>query len=279
MLALILLNFLLLISKPILANPSTTEPATITSPAPTRIPPTPTPTLSPYQQAKKDYLTQQQEYQQVYLEYVDKRETHTKYGTITTEKEKIEWTQKAIISRNNLLQKYLSALKVKLLEYSNSDPTNTKKNQIELEKWISWLKEQNIIVNSLNNSDDLFQNAKNFESKYNTIQKEIYTSIIQNQYNNHKQVLLELKNLATKIQNSNQIKTEGQNWTSDSFIKIDIANDSLNVALKETNQKQYGTKFNNFYPQAKKELNKANQYALEVFNNLKSIITKFYEKQ
>ncbi|MBU1129855.1 hypothetical protein KKE45_00850, partial [Patescibacteria group bacterium] len=82
MLTLILLSFLLLISKPVLANPPTTESATIPLPTSTRIPPTPTPTLSPYQQAKKDYLTQQEEYQQVYLEYVDKRETHTKYGTI-----------------------------------------------------------------------------------------------------------------------------------------------------------------------------------------------------
>ncbi|MBU4209896.1 hypothetical protein KKC08_01910 [Patescibacteria group bacterium] len=279
MLTLILLSFLLLISKPILAIPPTTESATISLPTPTEIPPTPAPTLSPYQQAKKDYLNQQQEYSQAYLKYTEKKETHTKYGTITTEKEKMEWTKKAIISRNTLLQKYILALKTKLSEYSDNNPTNTKKNQIELEKWISWLKEQNIIVDSLSNLDDLSQNGQNFQSKYNSIQKEIYTSIVQNQCNNYEQILNELKNLATKIQNSDQIETEGQNWTSDVFIKMDIARDNLNTALKKTEQKQYGNKFNNFYPQSKKELSKTNQYSLEIFSNLKSIITKFYQTQ
>ncbi|RLC35322.1 hypothetical protein DRH14_01255 [Candidatus Shapirobacteria bacterium] len=232
-----------------------------------------------YQSAQQTYLQQQQQYQQNYLNYIEKKDTYTKYGTITAKKEKIESAKKAIISRNLLLQYYLSALNIKLRKYADNNPTTTKKNQIEINKWIAWLKEQNAIVSTFTNQDDLSVNAKSFSKKYILIKQQIYTSLIQNQVNHYQQILQQLSQLSQDIQNNPQINDQAQNWISDLSIKKDLAQEKLKRATQLMNQNTQHGQPANSYPTSKKEILKAKQYSVQILQDLKSIIVKFYQSQ
>jgi hypothetical protein len=237
---------------------------------------TPTPPL--FDQYKKDYLYQYDLYNQAYLNYIDKKQVHTKYGTITTQKEKFTAAVDTINARNKALKSYLLALRVMLDDYKDSNPTITEKVKIDLSKWEAWFNEQLTVVPAINNDDDLKKWADDFKNKYITIQPIIYTALTQHEINLRTQTLSLLQDVANDIKNDPNIKPESQQWISSLTVKSDLVNTSLNNALNATKKNQYQNKFVNFYPDAKLEINKATGYLREIGSDLKLTIIKFLTK-
>jgi hypothetical protein len=234
----------------------------------------PTPAL--FEQYKKDYLYQYDLYQQAYLKYIDKKQVYTKYGNITTQKEKFTASLDAINARNHVLKSYLTALRVKLDDYKSTNPTVTEKNQIEISKWEAWFEEQYTVILSINNEDDLLKWSKDFEQKYVTIQQTIYTALVQNEVNLHQSTLNLITQTAELIKNNPQIKPGSQQWLSSLTVKSDLVTTSLNKATSYTKPPSYQSdKFNNFYPESKIELTKSRNYLIEISSDLKLIVTKF----
>jgi hypothetical protein len=247
------------------------------TPSATSIPtPTPDPNIALFLQYQTDYLFQRDQYQSAYLDYTQKKEVYTKYGTITTQKDKIEATKVALISRNNMMRAYTIALRTKLNINKFIDPTDTEKVQIELSKWESWYDEQNSVIPALNNESDISKSSRDFQKKLISIQQFWYIALVQNEANLRLITLGDIQQLATTIQTSlQQSQPEVQQWLTSLPIKSDLVNTSLSNAINLTTRQQDQTKFSNFYPSSKSELSKSNSYLLEMNNNLKSIITKF----
>lgn len=235
-----------------------------------------TPATNLYETYKNDYLYQQKIYQETYLDYSKKKQIHTQYGTLITQKDKSEATTKVLIARNTMLKAYLMSLRVKLNQYEAQNPTETETRQIELSKLEEWLDEQNTIVSSINNESDISQFAETFRGKYVTIQQQIYSSLVRDRVNQQTLILRNIIKLANDIKNSPKVKPESQQWFSSLPVISDLVTTSLDSAVKKTKKEQYSTtSFQDFYPEAKVDLNKANNYLIEMVSNLKSIVIKF----
>lgn len=237
----------------------------------------PSPSVNLFETYKIDYLHQQKIYQETYLDYSKKKQIHTQYGTIITQKDKNEATIKTLIARNTMLKTYLMAIRVKMDKYESQNPIETEIRQIELSKLEEWLEEQNTIVSSINNESDISQWAQNFKEKYTIIQQESYSSLIQDEVNQKVLILEKIKKLAENIKNSSNIKMENQQWFSGIPIKSDLVIKSLNEAIEKTKKDQYSfnQNFQDFYPSAKADIDKANNYLTEMISDLKSIVIKF----
>ncbi|MFA6518638.1 MAG: hypothetical protein WCV93_03270 [Candidatus Shapirobacteria bacterium] len=240
--------------------------------------PIPTPTPNILLQYQTDYLYQRDLYQQAYLTYINKRQVHTKYQSLTTQKDKLEATKNALLARNNLLKSYLLALRVSLDPYKTQNPTETEKNQIEISKWETYFDEQNSIVSALNNEADISRWANDFKTKYISIQQVIYAALVRQEVNQKSSIIADIETLATTIQSNPNLKPEGQNWFSNLPIKIDLVKTATNDAFNQSQRQQNQNNFINFYPSAKVELNKATGYLTEINDNLKSIVIKFWQK-
>ena len=240
--------------------------------------PIPTPTPNILLQYQTDYLYQRDLYQQAYLTYINKRQVHTKYQSLTTQRDKLIATKNALLARNNLLKSYLVALRVSLDAHKSQNATETEKNQIEISKWENYFDEQNSVVSALNNEDDIKKWAGDFKNRYIQIQQVTYTALVQNEVNHKTALLFDLSQLASAIQSSPSLKPEGQNWFSNLPVKIDLVNTALSEALAQTRRSQNQYNFINFYPNAKTELNKANNYLREINADLKSIVIKHWQK-
>lgn len=246
------------------------------TPAPSQIlTPTQNPVFILYDQYKNDYLFQYDEYKKAYLNYKDKKEVYTKYGTLTTQQEKLDATKKAILARNKMLKAFLMALRVDLDKYKSINSTETEKLQIELSKWEAWFEEQNLVAGSFNNDDDVKKWVSEFKSKYVQIQQIIYTSMVQGEVNLRQSTLNQILSLAQEIKASPNIDPKGQEWFQSLPVKVDLINSSLKSAQETTKQKQSANRFTEFYSDSKRYLNKSVSYLLQMESDLKSIVIKF----
>jgi hypothetical protein len=249
--------------------------ATASAPAPTEsVARLPTPTPDLVAQYFTDLSFQQNQYQKDYLDYVAKSKVHTTYRTITTQKERLDATRLVLITRNNLLKTYLMYLRVLLAKHSGSSPTETERLQIELSKWEAYFDEQNSIVTSLNNESDITVWSADFAQKYITVQQLLYTTLVQHEINQRTEVTAMLQSLTNQIQNSGKINSDIQ-WFSDLPIKFDLVAQSLSKSAATSVTRQNNpTRFYNFYPDAKLELNKAKNYLAQIATDLKVIVIK-----
>lgn len=241
----------------------------------------PTPTTDPIRtlisQYENDYRYLYDQYQKSYLNYTDKKQVHTKYGTLTTEKEKIEATKQVLIDRNKMFKAYLMFVRVSLDKFKTTNSTETAKVQIDLSKWESWFEEQSLIVGSLNNQEDIQNWATNFKTSYIQIQQVIYTAITQSEINQRQTTLETTKKLAERIQSDPALSDEGRQWFSDLPVKTDLVSSSLKNAFEETQKKQNNNKFNDFYSQAHANIIRADKYLNDIYSDLKSVVTKFLQ--
>jgi len=238
---------------------------------------TSTTSIDLFEQYKTDYLFQKEIYQKRYLEYTQKKQIYTKYGTLTTKQEKNIAQKNVLIARNNMLKSYLLALRVFLDQSKPAYPTETEKFKIEISKFESWLNEQNLIVSNLNNEEDIISFSKEFNKKFINMQSIIYSALTQNQINRRQIILDDLKVLTQTIQESSKIKPESQEWLSPITVKNDLILNSFDNTLKATQQEQI-LEFSNFYPKVQKELTKTDSYLYEILTDLKSVVIKFYQK-
>ncbi len=235
---------------------------------------TATPTISLINQYKQDYNFQISEYQKRYLDYVDKKEVYTKYRTVSTEKDKITATKTALFARNIMLKTYLMALRVSLDEFKSYNPTSISKTQIELSRWEDWCAEQNLIIPNLNSQQDITNWIDIFKEKYVSIQQIIYTTLTQNQINQRLEILNLTKLLSENIKNDPKTGTMLNDWLSALPIKSDLVTASLKIATDFTTAKQLSNRFDNFYPEAKVELNRTNIYLTNMLSDLRAVAIK-----
>ncbi len=232
------------------------------------------PTVIPALQYTNDYLYAQNQFSQAYLDYTQKKQIHTRYGTIITQKEKFEATKNVLIARNTMLKNYLRALRVRLDEYQSQNPTMTEKLKIDISKFEDWLAEQNTIVSSLNNDSDIQANSKSFAEKYVQMQQTMYSALVQNQINANLATQALLNPLISEL-GQMQIKPEGQQLLSEIKVKLDMVNQNLKTAFTKTQEPQYGNIFTNFYSNSKNDLVSARNYLLEIKQNIEGILLRF----
>jgi len=248
--------------------------ATATPTAIPTIAPTPTTVQTLINQYKTDYSFQVAEFQKRYIDYVDKKEVYTKYRTVSTEKEKITATKTALFARNSMLKTYLLALRVSLDEFKTYNSTTTEKTQIELSRWEDWCSEQNLIIPNLNSQEDIINWTTDFSDKYITIQNIIYSALTQNQINQKLEILDLTKLLSDNIKNNPKTGTMLNDWLSALPVKTDLVNSTLKTVSDLTVPKQNTSKFNDFYPEAKAELNRTNIYLTNILSDLRAVAIK-----
>lgn len=276
----------LFLTSPVYAQDASPSAATTESAAtPTTIPsPTiiPTPTNHPsedlYQKYKTDYLFLRDSYQKDYLTYVDKSRVYTKYGTVTTQKEKTDAAKTTIVSRNKMFKAYLMAIRTRLDIYQSSNSTDTEKVKIELSKWESWFDEQNQVVSSINNEKDLDKWAENFSEKYIEIQTSIYSALVRHEVNMKQEALSQIQSLISNVQSLPGYQSNDPSWINNLAIKTDLIKQSLDSSILLSQNSQNSNRFINFYPRAQENFAQAGTYLNEVVNDLKSVITKFIQK-
>ena len=238
----------------------------------------PTPTNHPsedlYQKYITDYLFLRDAYEKDYLVYVDKSRIYTKYGTVTTQKEKIDAAKTTAISLNKMVKAYLTAIRTRLDIYQQSNSTDTETIKIEISKQESWFDEQNQIVNSINNETDFNTWVKTFNTNYVKVQTDIYTALVLQEVNSKQEALNQIKTLSTSIQSLSGYQANSPSWINNLAIKTDLIKGYLDDSFTLTQTKQNKKSFQNFYPSAKKNFAKATTYLNEIVNDLKSVITK-----
>lgn len=270
----ILLLFFFLFTNPVHAQEATISAQTAT-PIPTVIPtPTPDPKFVLFEQYKTDYLFQLSLYQKAYIDYIDKSQVHTKYGTLTSQQDQLNATKNTLIVQNTMFKSYLTALRVDLDKYKSSNQTATLKNQINLSKWEEWFNEQNQIIPSFNDESSVSNWVQDFNKQFIPIQVDIYTALVQHQVNQQTEILNNIKSLASFIQTTSKVSSDDQQWFNNLPIKSDLVLTSLQNALDLSQTKQNLNKFNNFYQNSRNELNKANGYLTGMLKDLKSIVLK-----
>ncbi|MBP6989580.1 hypothetical protein KBB48_02300 [Candidatus Shapirobacteria bacterium] len=227
-----------------------------------------------YSQYRTDYLYQQSQYQKNYLDYLNKKDVYIQYRTISSEKDKIVATKNVLYSRNLMLKSYLMALRVGLDKYKSINPNDTEKSQIEIKKWEDWTDEQNLIIPNFNNTSDIQNWAKTFQSRYIEIQKVIYSGLTQANINLRLYNLNEIKLLADTIKSDQNNPDPTNDWFASYPVKSDLILKSFQNASTLRNQNQKGRFFSNFYPEVKVEINKADGYLKNLLTDLKSIAIK-----
>ena len=109
------------------------------------------------------------------------------------------------------------------------------------------------------------------------IQQIIYTALVQDEYNLRLLTLNQLNNYINELQNDPSISAEGKQWVNSLIIKADNARTSLDQARKIAQQATQfiSSDFQNFYPDAKQKLVTANQYNIDIINDIRNILVKF----
>lgn len=229
-------------------------------------------------QYQKDYNYQYNLYQQSYLVYLDKKQVYTKYGTVSSQKEKFDTAKAAIINRNNAFRAYLMTLRVTLDSHQSVNPTETESKKIDLSKWEAYFNEQNTVVSAINNDTDLTKWVSEFQTKYLDIQQSIYSAITQDQINQRQLSQNLIKSLADQIRSSPKIKTDNTQWYSNLNIQSDLINQAVADSIALTKKNQYQTKFIEFYPDIKNNLNRIDSYLSQMLGNLNIIISQNYHE-
>jgi hypothetical protein len=227
-----------------------------------------------FTQSKSDYTFQYNQYLTAYTKYLEKKDVFTKYGSVTTDADKLSAAKEAINARNLTLKTYLRALRLYLNKYKSADPTTIDRLQIELQNWENWFNEQLSVVPNINNSKDLSSWVADFKIKYMDVQQSIYSALVYNQINQKKFTLNLLNSLIETVKTDPNIKPENQLWLSNFTVRSELVNTSLKNTALLTVKKPYQSKFNNFYPDTKAGLNTANNYLRQIYDDLKIIIVK-----
>ncbi|MFA6250733.1 MAG: hypothetical protein WC686_04515 [Candidatus Shapirobacteria bacterium] len=256
-----------------------TLPVTIVTSIPTStvtLAPTATPTPEdPFPKYFADYQYQIKLYQEAYKLYTEKKQINLKYGTVTTQKEIFDATKQVLAARNDTLRTYALALQFYIDKLKSQQPQEIEKSQIELTAWEKWLKEQNLILESINNADDLKDYLAEFKKNYIGIQKSLYSALVKNRINYQKLNLQRLSIIEQDLKSLPDIPASELAWFDPVTVKIDLINQAFSQSLSYTNQKQNQRSFDNFYPDSTLELTKVDNYLLDISKTLKSIIIKF----
>lgn len=220
-----------------------------------------------------DYKYQLDLYQKKYQNYLEKLEVDSKYSTINTQKDKLQASIETAIQRNNTLVAYSVLLRTKLNNASTNE--NSQKLQQDLQEKETWLKAQNLNLQQIENKDQLKVWAEQFQIEYPSFQKSFYSTVIQIEANKHLEILQKIQILGQLVQANSPENQQITKWLEELPNQSDLVHSYLNEAYLSTQEKQLTKRFNNFYPEAKKELDLSQNTLKAMSSNLQSILTKF----
>jgi hypothetical protein len=256
MVALILVMLFTLLTTPLHAQEATADPAL-------------------FEQYKTDYLFQRDLYQKSLLNYSEKQQVDEQYGTVATQNDKFNALKETLINRNKMLRAYIMALRVHLNSNKAINNEDTNKIQTELSNWEQWFDQQNQTINSYGSIDNIKSWTTDFKAKYVDIQKSIYTALVQNEVNLDLQALSEINNVTAEAQTLPNITDREKVLIDDIKSKPETIITYLKNAIGFTQKQQINpNRFNDFYPEAKVELNHAREYLSEMAANIKLVITR-----
>jgi len=225
-------------------------------------------------QYQSDYRYQLDLFQKSYQNYLEKEQIDNKYSTLSTQKDKTEASINALLQRNQLLYSYLILLRVQLGQYDNNDP----RNNILKEKLLAketYLKAQDLTIKQLGDKEQVKEWSTQFKSQYPEIQTIIYSTLVQIQVNQQKNILQKIQILGQEIQADSPQNQALSQWLNELPTQSEKVTQHLNDAILDTEKKQTGTRFNNFYSSSLKDLDLATNLLSEMHSNLKSVVSKF----
>jgi hypothetical protein len=238
------------------------------------------PTTTPvdlFKQYQDDYLYQYNLYQQTYSIYLEKKQVYKKYGTATTQNEKLLAAKETINARNRMFKSYLMALRVMLDVYKTADFSQTETDQNNLKDLEIWFDQQIPIVSAVSNDHDLQSWVNDFVIKYKLIQQSIYTALVQDEANLRWLTLNQSQTLMQNIKNNPHLITDSQQWLQSYTDKSTLTTNAINAAMALTKKNQTGTRFANYYPSAKDNFKLARKNLTGIVGDLKLIIIRFYQ--
>ena len=224
----------------------------------------------------QDDLSYQQDlYNQSYDTYLEKKQVHSQYNSITTEKELLSAIKTTLVNRQNLLSAYLTLLHGSLDIYKSTSPDLTAHIQQQLFDQQVWLTNQLKQINQIQSQNQLNIYTQTFEQKYIQIQTSIATARIQNQINHQQLIIKQIEDLILRLKAERQLDQQAQNWISQIDTDLLTCQPYLTEAYKETQTKQNTRKFNDFYPDAIDQITKSKQTLTKTILDLQSLLKKF----
>lgn len=226
--------------------------------------------------SRQDDLSYQQDlYNQSYDTYLEKKQVHSQYNSITTEKELLSAIKTTLVNRQNLLSAYLTLLHSSLDIYKSISPDLTAYIQQQLIDQQVWLTNQIKQINQIQNQNQLNLYNLAFDQKYIQIQTSMATARIQNQINHQQLIIKQIEDLILQLKAEHQLDQQAQNWISQIDTDLQTCQLYLDQAYKETQTKQNTRTFKNFYPNAIDQISKSKQTLTKTILDLQSLLKKF----
>ncbi|MFH1714407.1 MAG: hypothetical protein ABH831_02330 [Candidatus Nealsonbacteria bacterium] len=226
-------------------------------------------------QYKDDVSYQQDLYNQSYGLYVEKKQIHSQYNSIATEKELINIIKNTLAYREDLLSAYLLLLRSSMEEYKPISIDITNSLQQQLFEHQVWLKNQSKQISLIQNKNQLDDYNQSFSQQYIQIQISIDQARVQ-KYINHQQTLIKrVKNLILSLKAEQSLDQQAQTWINQIEADLQTCQQHLDLANQETQTKQSGRVFKEFYKDSLTEINKSKTILNKTIQDLQGLIKKF----
>jgi hypothetical protein len=230
------------------------------------------------QENSTDYLQKRNAYQFAFVDYSEKTQVNLQYNSIATRNDEFSSLRQLIISRNEMLISYLTALRINTDTYKSVNSESTVQSQENLLNSEKWLDEQNQIIKTITTKLNLQTWLNKFAEKYPEIQKNIYTALVTDEINLQLLTLNKINELILKIQSNPNISEPNKALAN----QISEQSISVSSSLKSSyemviNPKNTSRKYDQIYIDTTDELNISKNILSEMRNSLKLLITKTNE--
>jgi hypothetical protein len=137
----------------------------------------PSPPTSDFDVDKLDYLRAYDQYRLDHLSYVAAKSTYLQYQTQITKSQALQATQRMLNSRQDVLIKYLTALKSRVIASPGLSSSEVESLIIDLDNELQWLRETAQLFNDADDLKDLTNLSKKVESEHQKIERIAYHSL------------------------------------------------------------------------------------------------------
>jgi hypothetical protein len=224
----------------------------------------------------RDNVSYQQDlYNQSYDLYVEKKQIHSQYNSIATEKELINVIKNTLAYREDLLSTYLLLLRSSMEEYKPISIDITNSLQQQLFEHQVWLKNQSKQISLIQNKNQLDDYNQSFSQQYIQIQISIDQARVQKHINHQQTIIKRVKNLILSLKAEQGLDQQAQNWINQVESDLQTCQQHLDLADQETQTKQHGRVFKEFYKDSLAEINKSKTILNKTIQDLQGLIKKF----
>lgn len=164
-----------------------------------------------FQKAYEDYRFQRNQYRTAHQEYLTAKNQYLTYQTLTSKTAALNKTQTLLEKRDQALETYLTALKLKLGEETSVIGYQANMLYLELDKEILFLQNHRSSLTSASTLEDLLGLSSQFEEKYPALEILIYRAIGEILLNKERKLGQQADELITDLGNKIQeIKSENE---------------------------------------------------------------------